>query len=326
MEKEEIIERITKGESLSNSRDLLNWVRQSEKNQEEYIRYKNTWAILQTGEEMDPNDIQHDLKLIKKRISIKPVKTKLISLLKYAAIVVFALITGYFIRTFDQQDDHTLNEISVPNGNRSLIVLPDKSKVWLTNGSKLIYPNQFTGKTRNVKLEGEAFFSVTSDKSKPFIVSLGDHRIRVLGTRFSVLSYPSDNLIQVDLISGKIQMDIADGKEDGRFHPYTLQPMHRLILDKISGKLDDISIQDNFYTYWQNGIYEFSNELFESLAKRIERIYSVKIIFENSGARQYTFTGAFHIDSNIYTIMEIFKRASGKPFQYRIDGRVIYVN
>lgn len=325
MEKEKIIEKILKSDSWHLSKELLSWIQESPENRKEYIRYKNSWALLQRGKEMDGKQVSEDYKLVHARMKKTGNRFNRPEWIKYAAIIIFSLICGYLIHSINIPDEIATNEISVPNGNRSLIVLPDGSKAWLTNGSKLTYPENFEEKTRNVKLEGEAFFTVTSNEKKPFIVNLGKHRIKVTGTEFSVISYPDDQFIQVDLISGKVQMDVAQGNGSGTYQAYPLQPLHRLVLDKTSGNPDYLKIPDGFYKYWKEGKYEFRNESFEILAKKMERIFSVDIIFEDSIITNRTFSGAFYIKSNIYTIMETFKRASAKPFEYRIDKDRIYL-
>jgi ferric-dicitrate binding protein FerR (iron transport regulator) len=326
MMKKNIIDEIIKGKPLSHSNELFEWVQQSNDNQNEYIRYKNLWALLQGGSEMDQKFIKEDFKLIKKQLGRPRYKFNLVSLIKYAAVFIIAIISGYFIHTISLNQDVAINEILVPNGNRSLVVLPDGSEVWLTNGSKIIYPESFSGKTRKVKLEGEAYFKISHKKRKSFIVDLGDQRIKVLGTEFSVVAYPGDDLVQVDLVAGKVQLDVFSDKDNNEYKSYVLKPNHSLVLDKTSGSLNIAKTPDGFYKYWQEGIYEFKNESFAGLAKKIERIYSVNIIFENKTLSEKKFTGAFFIDSNIYTIIETFKRASDTPFNYTIDKNRIYIS
>ncbi|MEZ5199258.1 MAG: FecR family protein [Bacteroidales bacterium] len=327
MEEKEIIEKIVKNESLVHSKELLTWIQRSTENRKEYIRYKNLWALLQQGHEMNEKMITEDFLHVKARMKKSRSRFIFSELVKYAAIIVLALATGYFLNYIlsNSGQQITTNEISVPNGNRSLVILPDGSKVWITNGSKLTYPEKFKGKTREINLEGEAFFTITADKKKPFFVHLGAHRIKVLGTEFSVVAYPDDQIIRVDLVSGKVQMDVNNGKNPGTYQSFYLEPLHSLVMDKQSGKLKESAIPDGFYKYWQNGIYEFKNESFKGLAVRMERIYGVDVIFEDNNISQRTFTGAFRIDSNIYTIMETFKRASGRPFDYTMDNNRIYI-
>lgn len=325
MDKEEVIEKIAKGGKLTDSKELLVWVEQSEENKKEYIRYKNLWALLQRGKEMNHYQIEEGLRNVKSKIHKSNKSFLFNEILKYAAIIVLAIIGGYFIHSFTLNEEIAMNEISVPRGNRTSIILPDGSMAWLTNGSKLIYPDNFKGKTREVQLMGEAFFTVTHNAKKPFIVKLGDHRIKVLGTEFSVIAYPQDNTIRVDLVSGKVQMDVSDGKGNETYKSAVLQPSHSLVLDKTSGKLSQSKIPDSFFKYWQEGMYQFKDESFISLGKKIDRIFGVEIIFEDEIIKTRTFTGTFNIDDNIYTMMEVFRHASGKPFNFRIERNKIYI-
>jgi len=323
MERETLIEKIVKSESLSHSKELLNWIEESDENRQEYIRYKNSWALLQRGKEMDKKQIEKDFFSIKARINDSGNRFQIHKILKYVAIIVFALIGGYFAHSLTQNNKVTMNEIAVPNGNRTLITLSDGSTAWLTNGSKLKYPDNFSGDTRNVQLEGEAFFTVAHDVKKPFVVKLGEHRVKVLGTEFSVVSYDEDNTVQVDLISGKVQMDVGDGT--GKYKSVVLQPLHSLVLDKTSGSLSQSKIPDSFFKYWQEGVYKFEEESFANLSKKIDRIYGVEIIFQDEAIKNRTFTGTFNIDDNIYTMMEVFRRASTKPFDFKIERNKIYI-
>jgi ferric-dicitrate binding protein FerR (iron transport regulator) len=327
MELQKIIEKIIENEPLYRSKELLSWISESEKNRDEFIRYKNTRALLHQGKELNEKFVAEEFKRVKRRIKTSGRLVKFRQLFKYAAIITLAIIGGYLLHSVISvtgEQVASINEISVPNGNRSLIVLPDGSKAWLTNGSKISYPENFTGETREIKLEGEAFFTVVHNENKPFFVNIGAHRVKVLGTEFSVLAYPCDNIVQVDLVSGKVQMDIQD--KAGNYKSYSLKPLHSLVLDKTSGSLrNNIKIPDGFFKYWQEGVYEFKDESFDSLAQKIERLYSVTIVFEDSRLKQSAFTGAFHIDSNIYTIIETFKRASIIPFNYEIKKNKIYI-
>lgn len=323
MDKEKIIEKILNGEKLTDSPELLNWVERAEENKQEYIRYKNLRALLQRGTEMDDKQIQDGLQMVKSKIG-KPHKSIVFKqLLKYAAIIVLGLMGGYFIHPHTLNEEIAMTEISVPKGNRTYVTLPDGSNAWLTNGSKLIYPERFHGKTRDVQLMGEAFFTVAHNTKNPFMVNLGQHRIKVLGTEFSVMAYPNDNEIQVDLVTGKVELDVRAG--NGNYKPATLEPSYSLVLDKTSGKIIRSKIQDDFFKYWREGVYQFENETFANLCKKINRIFGVEMIFEDELIKDRTFTGTFNIDDNIYTMMEVFRHASSEAFDYRVERNKIYL-
>ncbi len=327
MDIERLTENISQGETISNSKELFDFVNASADNAEEYIRQKNLWAMLQTGAQMDAASIESGFRKVQKRLNHNFWRNPVVNILKYAAIIVFALAGGYFLSQNKLGAELAMNEIVVPRGNRTSVTLPDGSLVWISNGSKLIYPENFSGDTRNVRLEGEGFFEVAHDTEHPFIVSVGQEKIKVLGTKFAVVAYPEDDLVKTELISGEIQFDVYTGNTKNEYKSFLVKPSHSLVYDKTSGKVYESIIPDGFYDYWLNGTYRFKNETFESLSRKIERIYNVEIIFMDTGFKTRNFTGTLSIDDNIYTIMEAFKNASGKPFNYKYEkGKIFIMN
>ncbi|HXO77467.1 MAG TPA: FecR family protein, partial [Puia sp.] len=103
--------------------------------------------------------------------------------------------------------------LEVGYGGKSMLVLADGTKVWLNAGSRLVYPDSFTGKTREVQLEGEALFDVAQQAHHPFFVHTGKITVRVLGTRFEVKAYREDAEVSATLISGKIQVIMNEDPE-----------------------------------------------------------------------------------------------------------------
>ena len=99
-----------------------------------------------------------------------------------------------------------MNQVVVPFGKKSSIELADGTKVWLNAGSRMAFPDRFTGSRREIFLEGEAFFNVTPDKSMPFYVKTKEVVIRVLGTKFNVSAYEADNEVVTVLVEGTVSM------------------------------------------------------------------------------------------------------------------------
>jgi len=324
MDKDKLISFITANRYLSDYPEITEWINASAENREEYIRYKNLWAMLQQGNEMTETRIKEGL--FKVRKNARHTKQLIVwKYMRYAAFIVMALLGGYIAGTSGLYNKTAMNEIFVPKGSRSSVVLPDGSKVWLNNGTKLIYPESFRGKNRNVELDGEAFFEVSHDKEHPFVVNMGENRIKVLGTRFAVVAYSQDNIIKAELVSGKIQFDIRKKNGKSQFRSYMMESLQSLVFNKNSGSISESKIPDNFYNYWLNGVYEFKNETFAELAKKMERIYNVQVIFRNESLKGRLFTGSLSINDNIYTMMEIFKRASKEPFSYTHEGNRIFI-
>lgn len=325
MEKEKLISYISSNQAINSYPDILEWINATAENKEEYIRYKNLWALMQHGNDMPDAKILEALSNVRKKNNRMKQPLWYFNFLKYAAIVAIALSVGYLIRTEDFNNVIAMNEVSVPKGNRTSITLPDGTKAWLNNGTKLTYPAEFNGKNREVKLVGEGYFEVSHDKAHPFIVKIGDNQIKVLGTKFAVTAYPNDKFIKTELVSGQIQFDVKEGNQTNKFHSYLVNPSQSLVFDKSSGKISESKIADGFYNYWIKGVYQFKDETFEELAKKIERIYNVEVTFKDASLKKTLFSGIFKIDDNIYTLMEVFERATGEPFTYTHNGNHIYI-
>jgi hypothetical protein len=169
----------------------------------------------------------------------------------------------------------SFNQIIVPYGKRSNILLSDGTKVWLNSGSRLVYPPVFKDKSREVFLEGEAYFEVSKNKSKPFFVRTDAFNVKVLGTKFSVQAFKNEKESFAVLLEGKVSLSKKSkifGKE------YELSPNQKALL---SDNNDDINITtiENAENYiaWIYGFLNFENEDILSLTKRISRYYNIDI-------------------------------------------------
>ncbi len=118
------------------------------------------------------------------------------------------------------------NEISTRNGSKSHLVLPDGTLVWLNAGSRIVYDKNFGAALREVSLTGEAFFDVARNAEKPFLIHTARIDIKVLGTRFNVRSYPTDQTTEATLIRGSIEVSIKDRPSE----KIILKPNEKLVV------------------------------------------------------------------------------------------------
>ncbi len=166
-----------------------------------------------------------------------------------------------------------MNQLIIPYGKTSEILLPDGTKVFLNAGSRLVYPERFTGKTREVFLVGEAFFDVSHDHEHPFIVQVSDLRVKVLGTRFNISAYPTDNVIETVLAEGKVRMERNNA---GLFDKATeLIPNQLASFDRITKETSIRIVDTDNYTLWTAGILKFESADLNRITKRIERFYNI---------------------------------------------------
>ena len=208
------------------------------------------------------------------------------------------------------------NEITTNNGSRTIIQLPDGSRVRLNAGSKLEYDNKsFNNTTREVKLAGEAYFDVVKNASKPFIVNTSSAKVKVLGTTFNVRCYPEDKKIETSLIHGSVEVTLNKRPEE----KWVLKPNEKLVLlnegvsiPEIKEKVVDkkkmveetaIAIKKPL-TYqegeavaveaaWAYDKLSFKDESFAEVANKMARWYDVKFVFRNEELKELLIYGSF---------------------------------
>jgi transmembrane sensor len=241
----------------------------------------------------------------------------------------------------------TQSEISTNNGSRTRVSLPDGTQVWLNAESKISYQTPFNQNIREVHLTGEAYFDVAHDQNRPFIVHTSGIDIKVLGTVFTVKSYPSDNTIEATLLRGSIEVLKRDDPNGSRV---ILRPSQKLVFNKqqqtetirppgadakpspekiIRSGIMVTTLPKNKpdslrkETSWVYNKLVFDGDRFDELAVKIERWYNVHIIFNNERVKQYRFKGVFE-DESVQQALDALKLTA--KFTYRIDGNEIEID
>lgn len=184
------------------------------------------------------------------------------------------------IQLEQNNDTDGFNQMIVPYGKRSYLLLSDGTKVWINSGSRLVYAPQFTGDTREVFLEGEAYFEVAKDASKPFYVRTDAFTINVLGTKFNVKAYKDDKEYSTVLVEGKVSMKVQDQffSKDA-----ILAPSQKMTLIKGQDDFQRSNVDETgFYTNWIYGYLEFKNANLSDVLKSIQRYYNIDIELNTS--------------------------------------------
>lgn len=212
-----------------------------------------------------------------------------------------------------------INKIITTTGGFYTLVLSDGTRVWLNSESELEYPVLFGKGERVVKLVGEAFFEVTKDVSRPFIVETNDIRTKVLGTSFNIKAYQNEPVIATTLFTGKVEVALL------------ADTLRRVVL--VPGKQADLSLQTKHLSVgdvnlehvlaWKEGMFMFNKENIEVVTRQIERWYGVKFIYEVSRHKYYTFNGYLSKDESLETILNALTFTGGPKF--KIDENVVYV-
>ena len=198
-----------------------------------------------------------------------------------------------------------MNEIIIPYGKRSEIMLADGTHIWLNSGSQLSYPSEFKTDFREVYLSGEAFFEVKPNSNSPFYVITRDIKIRVIGTSFNVCSYVEDNTVQTVLIKGKVSAE----KNQLFAKTIDLIPGERLVYDKSSKNLTKDFVDVTLYSSWVNGFLNFNNTPITDVYKKLERYYNKNIRTEDD-LDKISFSGKLDLKNNIEDVLENISFAS----------------
>lgn len=226
-----------------------------------------------------------------------------LSVSKYAAIIVLALLTGILMNQYWSPLSNqplTYSEVKVPLGQMAEITLSDGTHVWLNSGTTLRYADNFGNEGREVKLDGEAFFKVKKDEI-PFKVKLNRSEIEVLGTSFAALSYKEDNFSQVTLVEGSVKVNNISGEEMTR-----LTPEEQIYIPATPEDYLVKKVNTRFYESWTEGKIEFDDEKLSDVARRLERWYNVEIHFEQEEIGDLRFSGTILKNKPFNQIVKAF--------------------
>ncbi len=338
-ELEEFSQLLAQDESLQQQYELLSriWTEKDHPTEDNYRTKTSIERIIRKAETADAEpEIFPQRRISRRRLYI-------------AASLFFLLVTGGWFWLVNKRppiasDNIKQEAIISKNGSRSRSLLPDGSTVWLNAGSKLFYQNDFTGATREVRLEGEAFFDIIKNISKPFIVHTSGIDIKVLGTAFNVKAYPEDINVETTLYRGLVNVT---RQGEGKTTTIELKPNQKLTLPKQAAQGEEILSEkiessvkqlpvsftitkidstkkenERFETAWLYSRLEFRDDSFEELARKLERWYNITVVFTDEKVKSLHVNGSFERE----TVEQAFAALKeGFPINYKINNNEISV-
>lgn len=180
----------------------------------------------------------------------------------------------------------------------------------LNANTSLSFPEQFSDTLRSVSLSGEAFFEVTHDEDRPFIVTTENGmQIQVLGTTFNVKSYPEDQNVETTLVSGKVRV-----VEEKDHKTVVLNPSQRATYDKNEDKLIVDKVKTENLLGWRQGKLVYDETPIHQVIRDLQRRFEVAISVESPEIMNYKYTGTFD-NLTIDQIMDLFEVSS--PILYK---------
>lgn len=242
-----------------------------------------------------------------------------------AAILVIAVLIFPIIKSkLVSSEQLELSQLNTTVGEQKTLETEDGSEIWINDKSTVNYPVKFSSKTRELYLEGEAFFQVKKDASKPFIVHASGVDVKVLGTSFNIQSYADESDIIITLATGKVTVSIdADKTSLKQDEPIaSLVPGQRLNFNKKSKTFSISEVDASNSFAWKEGLLVFDKEPLSKITQTLERAYGVEIIIESDASKSKLLTFK-QKHEDIKTVMEILSYAG--DFKYTIKGNKISI-
>jgi ferric-dicitrate binding protein FerR (iron transport regulator) len=346
---------------------ILEWKKKSEENRHLFNMVKSIWIASSQLKYESKFNTRSALKILHR----KTVNTSSFSRFSYinnnhiltnqvinrilkiaAAIILIFVLSGissiYLYRKLVVQNQESICRYEAPKGSRAVAYLPDGTKVWLNAGSVLEYSTNFNLKKREVKLTGEGFFKVKTNRSKPFIVIADNLSIKAFGTSFNIKAYPEEKQIITTLVEGEVKIE---GKgTNNKLFTFEMKPKQRVVYFKDEnfmpakrvlpnntlneGRQDivhnitalqskpsvpierDINVRTELYTSWKDSLWIIQSEKLEDLAILLERRYNVTISFTNDELKKYRFSGTIQ-NETLEQVFEIIRLTM--PVSYSIE-------
>lgn len=210
--------------------------------------------------------------------------------------------------------DEVSHTLIVPQGGEYLLRLEDSTLVRMNSMSVLHFPVQFQGNSREVYLEGEAYFEVHRDSCKPFIVHTKSMDICVKGTEFNVRAYPDESLLQTTLVTGAVEISTDRGKQ-------RLRPAQQAEFNCSTQETVVKEVNPDEYTAWVHGWFVFKNKRLEDIMLELSRWYDFEVVYYPSEVRDAVFGGRLNRFGGIEPILDIMRATFS--LEVAVQGKTI---
>lgn len=283
-------------------------------------------TVWEEMEEDEVSSLQHqqyreEARLLLSRIRKPEKRFSFIPYLRYVAIVAVILSIGWggfrLIRS-NQEKVLTYTEVHVKNGEHKRIILPDGTSVTLNAGSYLRYPREFITDVRRIEMNGEAFFEVTRDEEKPFLIHTKDADVKVLGTSFNVKAFDMDEQLTVSVQTGKVQVDLPEAM-------MRLLPDEQFVMDKTKGEFQKRNEDARLSTVWIKGGLYFNRTPIRTVVNELVRMYNRTIEF-TPGAEYDDYIYGEHDNKSLEAVLKSIQYSTDIKYRIENDKIVLYKN
>ncbi len=296
---DDIFNVITRNTDAGSKRKVYSEMNEDPGSRDLLKKVKIIWAFMSSSRKMPEYKLEESYRMLHARISRTTFFDRMVPAMRYAAMIMLvagiSALSYYLGKTsmpaiVDKESDHLrYTSVVADNGQISRVILPDSSVVWLNSGTKLSYDNNYSYQNRNLELTGQAFLQVKKDPDLPLVVTSGNLKIKVLGTRFDVNAYPDEELIKVTLESGRVELANSIDKSFN----YQLVPGQMAEFNSRTNEVEvkHVDVQD--YTCWKDGELIFTDASMREVIKRLERKFDLKIEVTSPNVYNSVFNARF---------------------------------
>ena len=302
---------------------LDSWRGISPDNERIFQQLRETWMLSNISETAIP-----DKEAVWGKIMTSIQKTKHVPLYKRSFMVrvvsiaaIVALIIGFSISflILSPVNREFSGDIIVkaPKGQKSEIILPDGTMVWLNSGSSISYDNTFNQNKRSIILSGEAFFDVMHDEKRAFEVLAGDIQIKVHGTAFGVKAYNEDQFVDVSLKRGHVTVNSLSSDQ----LVADLKPNQKAVIAKNTLACNIKNCNAEIENVWRYGKLHVENESISDVIVKMSRWYGVNMSVQGKLKNEcYWFTIK---TESLTEMLNLIDKIT--PINYSINGEEVTI-
>ena len=294
-------------------RRVTEWIQASPENRREYMAQRKLYDIALWRTDAETMQLMSKKYFTWRRVSWEVGKVAAIFILAFLGIRYWDLKSA-------EEEKTSLQSIYVPAGQRAELMLADGTKVWLNSRSTLTFPGEFTGETRDVKLDGEGYFAVARNEEQPFVVETNRYDVRVLGTEFNVIAYAEDSVWETSLLKGAVEI-WKPGSDVGtlRLEPNTMVSLKE-------NKLVKGRIREPDYFLWREGLLCFHNISVRDMMEKLKLYYGVDIVVNNQKLLQNRYTGKFRTKDGVEHVLRVLRLNNAFTYTMNEETNVITIN
>ncbi len=284
-----------------------------------YRHLQRTWHSTRPSAGEETYDVDEAWAKVQNRIDAKqepvirtlhphPIRKIVYAVSGAAAILLIGLGIFQYVRPSDDLNTFASGSaIAVP------VNLADGSVIHLNKNSEIKFPEKFGHDNREVYFWGEAFFSIASDKTRPFIINAGETRIKVLGTSFNVKDYEETGKVEVTVKTGSVLFYYVD-KDENALGQVTLSVGDKGIYDRKAGRIFKTVNTDLNFMSWKTGILVFDEATLGDVFDAIGNRYGVSFDIKNKQIKNLRLTATFDKDQSLDSVLEVIRLVHSVEF------------